>query len=97
MQEEKKPIRPKAQSIMLENRQRLSVTGVVDVDSFNDECIIVQTDLGALQIRGSELHISKLNLDNSELYVEGEIESIEYNDSYGSGKRGSGFLSKMFK
>ncbi|MCX7842303.1 MAG: sporulation protein YabP [Clostridia bacterium] len=97
MAEEKKISKPKAQNIILENREKLNVSGVVDVESFNDECIIVETELGMLVVRGEDLHINKLNLDNSELIVEGEINSCEYDDRESSKSKGFGFLGKMFK
>lgn len=97
MIEEKKVSKPKAQNLILENRERLTVTGVIDVESFNDENIVVDTELGVLIIKGDDLHISKLNLDNSELNVEGDIVSFEYSESEGSRSKGLGFFSRMFK
>lgn len=96
MIEDKKAVKPKVQNLILENREKLSVSGVIDVESFNDETIIVDTELGGLIVKGADLHISKLNLDNSELNVEGEIVSIEYTDNDGRSK-GMGFFSRMFK
>lgn len=97
MIEEKKTIRPKVQNIIIENREKMSISGVIDVESFNDECVIVDTELGVLVIRGEDLHINKLNLDNSELAIEGDIISCEYSDRESSKSKGFGFLSKMFK
>jgi len=97
MVEEKKTSKPKVQNLLLENREKLSVSGVIDVESFNDENVIIDTELGLLVVHGENLHISRLNLDNSELIVEGDIISCEYDDR-GSGKsKGLGFLGKMFK
>lgn len=96
MIEEKKVSKPKVQNLLLENRERLTVTGVIDVESFNDENIIVDTELGILTIKGEDLHISRLNLDNSELNVEGDIVSFEYSESE-SRSKGLGFFSRMFK
>ncbi|MDP4095040.1 MAG: sporulation protein YabP [Bacillota bacterium] len=96
MIDEKKIPKPKIQNLILENREKLSVSGVVDVESFNDECIIVDTELGLLVVRGYNLHINKLNLDSSELAVEGDILSCEYSEKEGTKSR-SGFFSKMFK
>ena len=95
--EEKKVPKPKVQSLILENRERLNVSGVIDVESFNDECVIVETELGTLVIRGEDLHINKLNLDSSELNVEGDIISCEYSDREGSRSKGFGFFGRMFK
>ena len=97
MIEDKKIMKPKTQSLMLENRERLNITGVIDVESFNDENVIVETELGILIVRGEDLHISKLNIDNSELNIEGDIVSCEYSDRGGSRSKGLGFLGKMFK
>jgi len=96
MIDEKKNIKQqKVQNLILENREKLSISGVIDVESFNDECVIVDTELGVLTIKGEDLHINKLNLDNSELDIEGDICLLEYSDREG-GKSG-GFWAKMFK
>ena len=97
MAEDKRVAKPKTQNLILENRERLSISGVVDVESFNDECVIVETELGMLVVRGEDLHINKLNLDNSELNIEGEIISCEYSDRESSKSKGLGFLGKMCK
>jgi sporulation protein YabP len=96
MMEEKKVSKPKVQNLILENRERLSITGVIDVESFNDESVIVDTELGILVVRGMDLHISKLNIDSSELSIEGEIVSCEYSEK-DSRSKGSGFFARMFK
>ncbi len=93
--EEKKMVKPKNQSLILDNREKLSVSGVVDVESFNEESIIAVTDLGILIIRGTDLHINKLNLDINELIVEGDIFSLEYSDS--DNTKSKSFFGKMFK
>ncbi|AEY67917.1 sporulation protein YabP [Clostridium sp. BNL1100] len=93
--EEKKTIKPMNQIITLDNREKLCVTGVVDVESFNEESIIAVTDLGVLIIRGTELHINKLNLDSNELVVDGDIFSLEYSD--GETGKSKSFFGKMFK
>jgi len=95
MMEDKKTGRPKVQNLILENREKLSISGVIDVESFNDEYVIANTELGTLIVRGEGLHISKLNLDSSELNIEGEIYSCEYSDSEGS--KSKGFFSMMFR
>jgi sporulation protein YabP len=93
--EEKKVIKPKNQTLLLENREKLSVTGVIDVESFNDQSIVAITDMGVLIIHGSELHINKLNLESNELIVEGDIFSLEYSD--GETGKSKSFFGKMFK
>jgi len=95
MVDDKKTPKQKVQNLILENRERLSVSGVLDVESFNDECVIVETEMGLLTVKGEDLHINKLNLDNCELDIEGEISSLEYSDSDSS--KSGGFWAKMFK
>ncbi len=94
--EDKKVSKPRVQNLILENREKLSISGVIDVESFNDECVIVETELGGLIIRGEGLRISKLNLDSSELNIEGDIISCEYTDNE-SKSGGFGFFSRMFR
>ena len=72
------------QNIILENREKLNVTGVLDVFSFDDQMIIVQTELGLLSIKGENLKISKLSLDTSDFVVEGNVISLNYTNSDGN-------------
>jgi sporulation protein YabP len=95
--EEKKQLKPKVQNIIMENREKVSVSGVLDVESFNDECVVIETELGVLIIKGEDLHINRLNIDNSELNIEGGIISCEYNDRMGGKSSGSGFFGRLFK
>ena len=97
MIDDKKVARPKVQNLILENREKLSVSGVLDVESFNDQSVVVITDLGVLVVSGDDLHISKLNIDSSELSIEGNIVSCEYSDKDSSRSKGLGFLGRMFK
>ncbi len=84
------------QNIVLENRKKLSVSGVLDVLSFDDQVVIVETELGLLTIKGENLRINKLSLDSSEVIVEGEIGNLTYSDA-DLEKKGSGLFSKIFK
>ncbi len=97
MAEEKKIMKSKTQNLILENRQKLSVSGIIDVESFNDECVVVDTEMGILIVHGEDLHISKLNLDSSELNIEGDIISCEYSDRDSSKSKGFGFFNKMLR
>ncbi|MEG0873494.1 MAG: sporulation protein YabP [Clostridia bacterium] len=83
------------QNIIMENREKISVTGVIDIHSFDDELVLAQTDLGILTIKGDDLKMNKLNLDNNELIVEGKIVAIAYSDVASVKK--SGFMNKLFK
>ena len=84
------------QNLVLENRNKLSISGVLDVLSFDDQIIIVETDLGMLTVKGDNLKINKLSIDTSEVIVEGEILSLSYSQKEFE-KKGEGLLSKIFK
>lgn len=81
-------------SLILENRKSLTVTGVSDVDSFDEQSVVAYTDLGELTIRGSNLHINKLSLEVGELTLDGEVSSMTYTDNQSNNV---GFLSKLFR
>ena len=82
--------------VVLEERCRLSVSGVIDVAAFDDESITADTDMGIIVIRGEDLHISRLNLDEGILQVEGSVDSIDYSDGAENSKGGF-LLGKIFK
>ena len=83
------------QNIIMENREKVTVSGVIDIHSFDDELVLAQTDLGILTIKGDDLKMNKLNLENNELIVEGKIMSVAYSDINQAKK--SGFMNKLFK
>ena len=86
------------QNLILENRGKLSVSGVLDVLSFDDQVIIIETELGLLTIKGENLRINKLSIDTSEVIVEGDISSMNYSDNKNNIEKSKGSLiSKIFK
>ena len=68
------------QNLILENREKLSISGVLDVLSFDDQIVIVETELGLLTVKGEGLRINKLSIDTSEVIVEGEISNLAYSE-----------------
>ena len=86
---------PVVQNIILENRKKLNVSGVKDVLSFDDQVVIIETELGLLTVKGEDLKINKLNIDASEVIVEGNINNLSYSES--QTKKEGGFLGKIFK
>ncbi len=93
MTEEKKTMKL-PHNLIMEDRRMLTVSGVSDIDSFDEQTVILFTELGELTIKGYNLHINKLNVDTGELMVEGEIHLLSYADE--QPQRG-GFFSKLFK
>ena len=85
-------MRPMDHHLILEDRERLTVSGVEDVESFDENTIVMVTAQGVLIVRGENLHIEKLSLDGEDLKVEGMVESLTYEED--RGRRGS-FLSRL--
>ncbi|NLM43378.1 MAG: sporulation protein YabP [Clostridiales bacterium] len=86
----------KPHSITLEDREKLYITGVTDVDSFNDTTVIVGTQMGELIIKGEDLSISSLDIDNGNLMIKGLIYSMVY-ESKTAYKSEKGFFKSLFK
>ncbi|MDD2418520.1 MAG: sporulation protein YabP [Oscillospiraceae bacterium] len=80
--------------IILEDRHALTVSGVSDVDSFDDMTVVIYTDLGELTVKGEELHINRLNIETGDLTLEGQIYSLTYSDIQA---RSGGFFGRLFK
>lgn len=83
------------QNLILENRGKLSVSGVNDVLSFDDQVVIVDTELGLLTVKGENIRINKLSLDTAEVIIEGNISSLTYSQT--KQEKNGTLLSKIFK
>ena len=77
----------------LDGRERLVVSGVEDVERFDESGIVMSTSAGILTVTGEGLHIGKLSLDGGELHVDGRIDSLIYEES---GVTGGGLLRRLF-
>ena len=94
MQRETQKAQKRPQNLLLEDRGRLLVSGVTDVDSFDEDTIVAYTDLGEIVIKGKGLHISKLNLETGELSLDGEISGVAYSENQSAS---TGFFARLFK
>jgi len=95
MAEEKKVFKT-PHNVIIESRKNITVTGVMDIDSFDEESVVLFTELGELSIKGQNLHINKIDINSGDLTMEGEIESLSYSEA-GPQKGSSGFFSKLFR
>ena len=84
------------QNLILENRGKLSISGVNDVLSFDDQVVMVETELGLLTVKGENIRINKLSIDTSEVIIEGDISSLAYSDKELEKTKGN-LISKIFK
>ncbi|MDR0324880.1 MAG: sporulation protein YabP [Oscillospiraceae bacterium] len=83
----------KPHHLILDGRERLLISGVADVESFDENGVVCKTTQGTLLVRGSGLRVDKLSLEGGELSVEGKIDSLAYEDSEQAG----GFWSRLFR
>lgn len=81
-------------NIFIENRTKTRITGVIDVDNFDDFNISVKTDKGYIIIGGEELKINKLDVESGELHIEGKFNSLIYNESV---KSEGSIFGRIFK
>ncbi|MBE6753545.1 MAG: sporulation protein YabP [Ruminococcaceae bacterium] len=83
-----------AHNVIMENRRVMSLSGVRDVDSFDEQTVVVLTEMGELTIRGVKLHISRLDQDTGEMLLDGEISELIYSDAVDEPK---GFFARLFR
>ncbi len=81
-------------SLVLEDRNKLTVEGVREIGGYDDACVSARTDVGLLTIRGRELKIIRMSVDTGELAVEGRICELAYADAP---EERDGFWSRMFR
>ena len=79
--------------LIMQERRLVEITGVADVDSFDENTVTAYTSLGELTIRGSGLHVRQLNLESGSLSVEGQVDSLTYADTV----RHGGFFGRLFR
>ena len=67
-------------NLILENRKSLSISGITDVDSFDEKEISLYTHLGELTIQGRELHIDAMSVETGDMTITGDVWAIIYGD-----------------
>ncbi|MBR1781740.1 MAG: sporulation protein YabP [Oscillospiraceae bacterium] len=77
--------------LTLDSREDLTLTGVEDVERFDENEIEMSTTAGTLTIRGEGLHIEKLSLDGGDLHITGRVDSLTYE----ARRSGGGFFSRL--
>lgn len=87
----------KTHRILLNNRRSGSFTGIVDVLSFDISEILLETELGMLHIRGTDLHVNRLNLEKGEVDIEGQIASLAYAEIAGLQEKKKALFGRLFQ
>ena len=83
-------------SLLLENRRKSTISGVLDVQSFNEQEILLLTEEGKLQIKGEQLHVKQLDLEKGEVDLEGKVDSLTYL-SKNTDNRDESLFKRMFR
>ena len=82
-----------AHRLEMDGREHLTISGVENVERFDENEIVMSTTAGILLVAGQNLHIGKLSLDGGELHVDGQIDVLQYEEQ---GKSGGGLFSRLF-
>lgn len=80
-------------TIRMAERKRTTITGVEDVDCFNEQIVVLRTPLGMLTVTGANLNIAHLNLEEGRVEIDGEFDALEYT----GGKKKSGLVGRLFR
>jgi len=87
---------PSRHSLQIDRRENITVAGVMDVISFDEESVIAETEMGVIIIKGANLHVKRINLESGELIVSGEIDGIAYENA-GGGAKTKSLIGRLFK
>lgn len=87
----------KRQEVKMINRKLLELTGVVNVESFDSEEFLLETELGFLAVKGQNLHMKHLSLEQGLVEIEGLVHSLAYLDGNTGSSKSKGLLGKLFK
>ncbi len=92
---QEKPVRP--HEVVMKNRKKIDITGVKLVESFDQEEFLLETVMGTLTIKGQDLKMRNLNIEDGLVSIEGFIFSYHYLDDHSKKEPGKSLLSKLFK
>ena len=84
---------PARSNVTIENREKISLTGIVRVDSFDESEVTARLDSSTVSVYGQGLHISRLDLDGGILIIDGFINGVEYSDTESRG----GLFQRLFR
>ena len=79
--------------VTLDGRNRLNLTGITEVESFDETMVVLHTTRGTLVVRGTSLHLQLLSLDGGQVHVDGTVNSLTYEDD---GRETGSFWARLF-
>ena len=89
-------VEDKRSNLMLENRKKLTINGVIEVINFNENLILLNTDMGTMIIKGQELRMNKLDVQNGDVLITGKVDSFVYTNDKSKTKKDS-ITSRLFR
>ncbi|MDO4294656.1 MAG: sporulation protein YabP [bacterium] len=81
----------------MSNREKIEITGVRDVLAFDENQVILDTDMGLLTIKGKDLHVKRLTLEKGEADLDGTADSLSYSSNEAYRKSGESLFARLFK
>jgi sporulation protein YabP len=82
--------------VVMRGRKLLDITGVKQVESFDNEEFLLETSMGFLSIKGQNLQMKNLDVDKGIVSIKGKIFDLVYLDEQ-HGEKAKGFFSKLFR
>ncbi|MBU5266108.1 sporulation protein YabP [Virgibacillus proomii] len=82
-------------NVKINNRKNLEISGVKEVDSFDNEEFLLETVMGYLIVRGQNLQLKNLDVNEGSVVIKGKIYELSYIDE--QQEKAKGFFSKLFK
>ncbi|APC42387.1 sporulation protein YabP [Clostridium estertheticum] len=89
-------IEDKKSNLTLENRRKLTINGVIEVINFNENQILLNTDVGIMMVKGQELKMNKLDVQNGDVIITGKVDSFVYMSDKGKVKKDS-IIARLFR
>lgn len=83
--------------LMLTGRRTCSISGVNDVLAFDNQEILLETEMGMLMIKGGDMRVGRLSLDKGEVDVEGKVDSLIYSEAVGGQGKQDSLFSRLFR
>lgn len=87
----------KPHKLVVSQRKSGTVTGVLDVLSFDLNTVLLETEQGLLTVKGTDLHVNRLSVEKGEVDLEGNIDSVQYSDLHKASERRDHFLARLWK
>lgn len=87
----------KSHKLEIDNRKRTTLTGIKDVVAFDIHQVLLESVMGMVLIKGTDLKVTRLSLEKGEVDVEGHVDSVTYSEVKAYGEKGKSLIKRMFQ